>query len=216
MGPTPTQAAAATVVGKGDAERVLALEQKIPNMVASLRRLDRMEQLSVGDTYAAAGAEIKTLLGSVAQGFGLPVQKEKTGNTEEYIAHVAELLKDRLASKDYGSGTGISNLDLIAATKPLPELAKTETGRQQIIGAIRADTNRAMKDALAAREHFQQNMSLRGFKYPSELERPLIPKTPGQPAAMSDKPPAAQHRGRTIEDENGKRFKSDGMIWKPM
>ena len=33
---------------------------------------------------------------------------------------------------------------------------------------------------------------------------------------MDNKPPAAQHRGRVIEDEAGKRFKSDGLIWKPL
>lgn len=44
-----------------------------------------------------------------------------------------------------------------------------------------------------------------------------IPKEPGQPpTVMPDKPPAAQHRGRIIEDESGKRFRSDGMSWQPL
>jgi hypothetical protein len=33
---------------------------------------------------------------------------------------------------------------------------------------------------------------------------------------MPSKPPAAKHRGRIIEDSTGKRFKSDGMGWRPL
>lgn len=178
----------ATTVGEGDARRVLELEAKIPSMLSVVRRLDRMERLSADDTtYAAAGAEIKTTLGSIAQGFGLPVKKEKTANAEEYLAHVAELLKDRLASKDYGSGSGVSNLDIIAARAPLPELAKTAQGRSQIIQALRADTERNLTDAQAARDFFDSNSGLRGFRFPSEVaaERDKrtreLPKAPGTP-----------------------------------
>jgi hypothetical protein len=175
MGPTPTQASAAGAVGKGDAERVMALEQKLPSLAATLRRLDRMESLTGDATFAASGAETKALLGSIAQAFGLQIDKAKTANTEEYIAHVSELLKERLGSKDYGSGVAVSNLDTLTATKPLPELVKTEQGRMQIIQAIRSDTVRSMKDATSARDYFNKNMSLRGFKYPSEDESPKSP-----------------------------------------
>jgi len=33
---------------------------------------------------------------------------------------------------------------------------------------------------------------------------------------MDKMPPANQHRGRVIEDDSGRRFKSDGMSWKPL
>lgn len=158
---------------KNDAERVAGLEQKLPSLHSTMKRLDRLETLTKDDkTYAAAGAELKTQLGSIAQSFGLEVNKTKTANSEEYIAHIAELMKDRLASKDYGSGSGVSNLDLLSAAKPLPELAKTQQGRMQIISAIRADTNAAITDSTAARDHFAKNNSLRDFRYPSETRTP--------------------------------------------
>jgi hypothetical protein len=172
VGMTPAQRSSAEMIGKNDAERVTALEQKLPSQMSTLRRLDRMEALTKDDqTFAAKGAELKKELGSLAQAFGLKIDAGKTANTETYLAQVGELLKDRLGSKDYGSGSGISNLDLISAQGPLPELAKTAQGRLQIIQAIRADTQRNISDAQAARDFFDANRgSLRGFRYPSELE----------------------------------------------
>ena len=100
------------------------------------------------------------------------MNKDKTANTELYIAHVAELMKDRLASKDYGSGTGVSNLDLLAAKEPLPQLARTREGRALIMDALDKDTAQSIEDAKAAREYFDSNnYSLRGFKFPSESRK---------------------------------------------
>lgn len=155
--------------GELDAARVQAMEEKIPSLNATNRRLDRLMQLNTDDkTYAAAGAELKTTLASVAQAFGLPVQIKKTANSEEYIAHIAELMKERLASKDYGSGTGVSNLDLLAASRPLPELTRTREGRKQVLEALKLDVKRATDDSMAAREYFEKHSTLKGFKFPSE------------------------------------------------
>lgn len=171
MGPTPAESRATVTAAEGDAKRVLDLEAKIPSLLSVQRRLGRMEGLTQDDaTYAAAGSELKNALGSIGQAFGLKVNEKKTANTEEYLAHVAELLKDRLASKDFGSGSGVSNLDIIAARAPLPELAKTSAGRMQIISALKADTERNLKDAQAARDYFDTNRGLRGFRFPSELD----------------------------------------------
>lgn len=185
MGQSPAQQAAGRTIAEGDAKRVLDLEQKIPSLLSVGRRLDRMAVLTKDDkTYAAAGSKLKTDLGSIAQAFGLNVNQSKTANTEEYMAHVAELLKDRLASKDYGSGTGVSNLDILSAQKPLPELAKTAQGRLQIIDALKEDTQRNLQYAQSVRDYFDANQqTLRGFRLPSELaaDRPPLPKTPGTP-----------------------------------
>jgi hypothetical protein len=223
MGMSPGEVKTSTELAGKDVERVTSLEQKIPSLVSLDRRLVQMESLTSDDkTYAAKGAELKTLLGSITQAFGFKVNEQKTANTEEYMVHVAELLKDRLASKDYGSGTGVSNLDLLAAERPLPATANTAQGRRQIIAAIRADTKRALDDSVAARDYFGANNSLRGFKYPSELEKAPIPKSPGQapqaPSAprqsFNSLPPANQFRGQVMRDTaSGKRFKSDGMKW---
>jgi len=163
----------AVEITKADEKRVTELETKIPNLIRTQSRLAAMRALNADDkTYAAAGADIKRQLGSIAQAFGLEVNKDKTANTELYIAHVAELMKDRLASKDYGSGTGVSNLDLLAAKEPLPQLARTRDGRVLIMDALEKDTAQSIEDAKAAREYFDSNnYSLRGFKFPSESRK---------------------------------------------
>lgn len=182
MGPTITQKSADEARGANDAKYAQALGEKIPSLNNSLRVLDRLEQLTGNDqTYAAAGAEIKTQLNSVAQSLGMPLNVAKTANTEEYIARFSELLKERLASKDYGSGSGISNLDLATAGRPLPELTKTAQGRMQIIQALKADAKRALGDATAARSYFEQNRNLSGFRFPSEIEAQVSTEKPKGP-----------------------------------
>lgn len=174
--------------GQLQAESVNGYRERVPQLTSTLRRLERLEQLTADDrTFAAAGAELKTQLGSIAQAVGLKINADKTANTEEYIAHVAELLKERLASKDYGSGTGVSNLDLLTAGRPLPEVMKTPGGRKQIIEAIRLDTQKSIVDMNAAVDHFDKNLSLKGFQFPSA--------TQPQPAYGSQ-PQAAPIRAR--------------------
>jgi hypothetical protein len=164
--------AAESETGQLQAKSVNGYRERVPQLTSTLRRLERLEQLTSDDkTFAAAGAELKTQLGSIAQAVGLKINAEKTANTEEYIAHVAELLKERLASKDYGSGTGVSNLDLLTGGRPLPEVMKTPQGRQQIIQALRLDTQRSIGDMNAAVDHFDKNLSLKGFSFPSATQQ---------------------------------------------
>ncbi len=173
--------------GQLDAKRVQALEEKLPSLNLTSRRLDRLAQLTRDDkAYAAAGAELKTTLGSIAQSLGLNVAKEKTANSEEYIAHVAELLKERLSSKDYGSGTGISNLDLATAGRPLPEIAKTAQGRKQIIDALKLDVERAQLDSIGARDYFEKKSTLSGFRFPSENKNEQPPYGGGKGKSAVD------------------------------
>ncbi len=199
---TPGERQAQVTKAEADAKRVQLLEEKIPSLNSTYRRLDRLEQLTQnGETYASAGAEIKTLLGSVAQGLGLKVNTDKTANTEEYIAHIAELLKERLSSKDYGSGTGISNLDLATAGRPLPDVMRTPQGRMQIISAIKADTERALKDATAARDFFEKNTTLKEFRFPSEDSAGNQTFQPtGQTRRATDKAPLSPQEKRELEE----------------
>jgi hypothetical protein len=154
------------------ADLIAEYEKKIVPLTGTMVRLDRLEQLNASDkTYAAAGAEFKQQLNSIAQAFGVKVDPMRAANNDLYIAQLGELLKERLGSKDYGSGVSVSNLDTITATKPLPDLAKTREGRAQIIDALRADAKRSFTDISSARNfYYDNNNSLTGFRYPSEQE----------------------------------------------
>ena len=166
---------------KGDADTVAKYKEKLPGMASSLTSLEYLNSLNADDkTYAGGAAEFKKELSRVAQGLGINVGNVKAANTEMYIARIGELLKERLASKDYGSGSGVSNLDLITGNVPLPDLAKTRQGRQQIIDALKKDIMRSYNDVRSAADFYDERGSLSGFKFPSEasIPRPAIPKTP--------------------------------------
>jgi len=195
-----------------DAKKVGEYKAKIPSITSSLVSLNILGELNKDDrTYAAAGAEFKKDLARIAQGFGLKINEKEAANTEMYLARIGELMKERLGSKDYGAGSGVSNIDLIAASAPLPELAKTREGRQQIIEAIKQDVMRSYTDIRGAVDHFEGNNSLRGFRFPSEttVAAPPIPKTPA-PNRPSNVPKTGEVRG-------GYRFKggdpSQRMNW---
>lgn len=219
------QKTAVTETAKNDANTVSTYRQKLPSMASAMVSINQLEQLNADNkTYASAGAEFKKDLGRIAQAFGIKVNEKETANTELYIARLGELLKERLASKDYGSGTGVSNLDLATAGVPLPEVAKTQEGRQKIIEAIKKDMMRSYNDMRGAVDYFETNNRLSGFRFPSEAimaaQPAPIPKTPapGRPAntqSFDALPPASQHKGVTLRDKTtGKVVKSDGMSWK--
>lgn len=146
------------------------LRNKIPELNSSIRSLERLQGLiDKGNTFSNSGAEFKMQLSSLAQALGVDVNVRKLADSEEYQAQVAELLKARLGSKDYGSGTGVSNLDLVAAGQPLPQLVKSKEGQKQIIQALLADATERRSDINAFRQHFEANRGdMNGFKFPSE------------------------------------------------
>lgn len=137
---------------------------------SAVRALDRLSKLSEqGQSFTNAGAEFKMMLSSLAQAVGIPLNKEKLASSEEYQAQVAELLKARLGSKDYGSGTAVSNLDLIAAEQPLPGLVKSAAGQKQIIQALAQDAKERFADINAYSSWFERNRgNMEGFVFPSD------------------------------------------------
>lgn len=172
---SPASRAGGEKSAQTEAEWVGTLPQKVMSANQSSRYLDRLSELNKDKmTYASAGAEFKTTLGRIAQSIdpSFDPNKIKTANTEQYIATVSELLKARLGSKDYGSGTGVSNLDILTASTPLPQLSNTQVGRQQIIEALKKDTAVQIEDYKDAQNHFYnkgQN-TLRGWIPPSEKQ----------------------------------------------
>ena len=177
----PGKAAAVKESGQLDAKRADEYRSKMPSLASTRVNLDRLSELNADEkTYASAGAEFKKDLGRIAQAVGIKLNEKETANTELYIARLAELVKDRLASKDFGSGASVSNLDLMFQDRPLPEVAKTRAGRQQIIDALKKDVERSYGDMRSAVDHFDENKGFSGFRFPSEsvVSPKSIPKTP--------------------------------------
>lgn len=129
----------------------------------------------LSDRALAGGlAGAATRAGATVSGaLGLPVP-ESVSNSEQFAARAGGLFKDMLSA--FGSGNGISNLDLMTVKDQLPDLAKSHEGRQKIIAAMykAADINKYNADK--AREDYMANRPIQfdttaGGKYPVNPER---------------------------------------------
>ncbi|MFT3804965.1 MAG: hypothetical protein QM766_27570 [Burkholderiaceae bacterium] len=190
---SPATAEAAKTTAQLDAQSLSKWEGQIPALTSTLKRLERMrEQAQSGSLYANAGAEAKLQFASLAQAIGIPIDVERAAQSEVYLANVAEMVKERLASGAYGAGTGVSNVDLLAANRPLPELTKTPQGRLMLIDALVADTQDALKGVQGARSYYDSNnSSLRGYRWPGEDRARPKSADGAQPGSLVDKARAA-------------------------
>lgn len=143
---------------------------KIPALNATVRSLDRLQQLAdSGQTFSNAGADFKMQLSNIAQALRIKINVDELASSELARQQLAELLKARLGSKDYGSGNAVSNLDLIAAREPLPDLIKSPEGQKKIIRALAQDARESLEDIKAFRSRFESNRGdMTGFRFPSE------------------------------------------------
>lgn len=143
---------------------------KIPALNATVRSLDRLQQLAdSGQTFSNAGSEFKMQLSNIAQAFKIKINVDELASSELARQQLAELLKARLGSKDYGSGNAVSNLDLVAAREPLPELVKSPEGQKRLIRALAQDARESLEDISAFRTTFERNRGdMGGFRFPSE------------------------------------------------
>lgn len=177
---------------KTQADWVGSIPQKIVSVGSTMKYLNRLDALNADDkSYAGSGAEIKSLANNIAQSLGIPLNIDKTAGTEQYIATIGELIKSRLGSKDYGSGSGVSNLDLLTAQVPLPDLTKTRQGRAQLISALKADTVGSYNDLKSAREYWNQNNNLNNWEAPS-ISSNFSPTQLTQPTIKTQAIPATQ------------------------
>jgi len=178
-GIVPPQSASSTelsLVSRQEALRDAAKKDSVLNQTyevngsktqQTLNRIAGLKSLN-DSTFSGMGAELRTTLGQIADAFGVKVD-QRVVNSELYLASIAELIKERLGSRDYGAGTAISNLDLLAAKKPLPVLSISQAGRLKIMEAMEADLLTMRRDQQAATKYYAEKGNFRGFEYPSVL-----------------------------------------------
>jgi len=121
---------------------------------------ERMEE-NVDTVFSGTAANFATDMGNLATTLGVasPDLVRKVGNSEQAIADVAELVRSKI--KALGSGSAISNTDLLFTNRSMPDLLKTPSGRKMIISAMKADIQNISGDHQAARQWFDShNQSL--------------------------------------------------------
>jgi len=217
------RAAGRTDLYKENTKRFSEFDGNIRSLGAVSRTLERLLALNnSGQTFTNAGANFKSQLSSIGQALGLDINVDRLAASETYQAQIAELLKQRLGSKDYGSGTGVSNLDLIAASAPLPELVRSAQGQRQIIQALAQDAKESIEDMESYRAYYRSNRgNMDGFRYPSEsrAQERLARIQQMQPRPEAGVQPSAQPQGnfevgKVYRDANGNRaiYRGNGQF----
>jgi len=133
----------------------------LEKQVSALKTVQQMSELNQkGDIISGplAGAKL-TAKRAWAQTFGGP--DPSVSDTEFYDKLNLSQLRDSL--KAYGSGTGISNLDLLTAMKTLPGTSNTPEGRQYIIDYMQGTLVSNVKNYQNAEAYYAQNRTLDGF-----------------------------------------------------
>lgn len=173
--PNKVQLAGEVEMAKSDAQFVADLRKKRSDASLILPVLSRMEKATKdGRTYSGTFAEFKTGFGKMLNSIGLPgVNVDKIASSEQYAADQAEVIRTKI--KALGSGTGVSNVDLLFTQRSVPELVKTPEGRMMIIRAMKADLQNIVDDAIDADKYFRANKgSLGGWEAPSTKKGAVI------------------------------------------
>jgi len=155
--------AAAVEMAKLDAKTTNELREAGIAAGSTLNVLDRMEKSVTSDKVAnGLTADVVSGLQNIAVTLGDKSLASKAAANEQYIADVAELVRGKI--KALGSGTAISNTDLLFTQRSMPELLKTREGKLEIIRAMRSDLQYLSKRGRDAEAHFRKNKgSLEGF-----------------------------------------------------
>lgn len=173
--PAKVQEAGQVEMAKLDAKNVDEWRKKRADASLILPVLTRMEKATQdGRTYSGTFAEFKTGFGKLLNSIGVPgVNIDKIASSEQYAADQAEVIRTKI--KALGSGTGVSNVDLLFTQRSIPELVKTAEGRMQIIKAMKADLQNIVDDAKDADRFFRENKgSLGGWEPPSAKKNKIL------------------------------------------
>jgi len=154
-------------------------------------------------------------------------QLQKNPDSEEYDKLVADMTKN---ARNY-YGARITNFELNAFLKTIPTLLNSEKGRRRIINNLRV----LMEPAKLERNAYQDAM--RDWRrqgkqgVPFDIRERILERIQPQLETLADRfatgtlesekaftmqtlPKASEHSGKTVEDEKGNRYRSDGKSWR--
>lgn len=162
-----------------------------------------------GGSFQGTGAETKLAISKALQGIGFDVAPDKVANTD--------YLQSTL-------GQGILNKAKTLGANPTDNDARII---RSIVGSIGTDPQALNKlldhqDVMANRSIDQHNKNYgdakgRGFDagFDLSVKAPAANTNKPKPVQTFDsKPPAQNYKGKTATGPDGRRYQSDGMIWK--
>lgn len=158
------QSAFAKTLYEGDAKRVLEADESAQQATKALSTLNRLDQLNrSGQLFQGAAADQRVAIANFANTFGVPVDKKRLSNSQEYDAYSKELVTGIIKSL----GANPSNADREFIEKTVPNLSKSPEAANALIQFMGRRAQQVIADSRAMREYGEKNNSLKGFSPPS-------------------------------------------------
>lgn len=125
-------------------------------------------------------------------------------------------IQSRLAPAQRQSGSGASSdRDVSMFLKGLPSLENEGPTNQGIREDYSRKYNMAIEKSNAMQKHLDMYGNLSDFDGQWAQRKTRSPDAQqNRPQAFDAKPPAQQYKGKFVTAPDGKRYQSDGMIWK--
>jgi hypothetical protein len=140
-----------------------------------------------------------------------------SGNESSLLASIPEFLEGR---KEL-FGVRLSDADLRLLQDKLPDIGKSKEANSAILNLMKKAAEKSLKLEKVAQDVLEK----KGLPYRSGKLRPLgyerdvmnaFDEFEKNEGAFEDVPPASQYKGRVIEDDSGRRYKSNGIAWEPI
>ena len=118
-------------------------------------------------------------------------------------------------------GVRLSDADLRLLQDKLPDIGKNKEANLAILKLMKKSAEKSIKLEKVSQDVLEK----KGLPYRSGKLRPLGYERDVMNAfedfernqeTFEQAPPAAQHKGKVIEDDSGRRFKSNGINWEPV
>lgn len=140
-----------------------------------------------------------------------------SGDESALLASIPEFLEGR---KEL-FGVRLSDADLRLLQDKLPDIDKSKEANLAILKLMKKAAEKSIKLEKVAQDVLEK----KGLPYRSGKLRPLgyerdvmnaFEDFERNEGTFEDVPPAAQHAGKVIEDDSGRRYKSNGINWEPI
>lgn len=140
-----------------------------------------------------------------------------SGDESALLASIPEFLEGR---KEL-FGVRLSDADLKILQDKLPDIGKNAEANLSILNLMKKAAEKSLKLEKVA----QNVLENKGISYRSGKLRPLgyesevmkaFDEFEKKEGTFENVPPASQYQGKVIEDDTGKRYKSNGINWEPI
>lgn len=118
-------------------------------------------------------------------------------------------------------GVRLSDADLAILQDKLPDIGKSKEANLAILNLMKKSAERSLKFEKVAQDVFEKKgIPYRGGKLrPIGYEREVakaFDEFERNEGTFEEPPPPAEFKGQVIEDESGRRYRSNGIAWEPI